>query len=110
MWTQILSWLGSISFLEFLKKIAKWAWGYAWGVIKNLWDNALTITIAGLSSGLLLYYYNMLYQWFAFAPILNITVLGIFALINISWVISNWKNAPSSPSSSSAGTSIRLNN
>ncbi|WNE40887.1 MAG: hypothetical protein mread185_000344 [Mycoplasmataceae bacterium] len=46
---------------------------------------------------------------FAFAPLLNIAVLGIFALMNLSWVVSNWKQAPSSPNGSNEGPSVRLN-
>ncbi|WNE40439.1 MAG: hypothetical protein GBAus27B_000506 [Mycoplasmataceae bacterium] len=94
-----------------LKFVVKELWGYAKKAISTLWDNALTITIAGTSSGLFIYYYNMLYQWFAFAPLLNITILGIFALLNFSWVVSNWKSAPNSPSGdSNSGLNVRTGN
>jgi hypothetical protein len=114
MWAKILEWLGSIAFMEFLKKIVKWVWGYAWSWLKTMWDNAYVayvILIAGISSGLFLYYYNMLYNWFGFPLILNIAVLGIFALVNLSWVVSNWKQAPSSPSGdSNSGLNVRTGN
>lgn len=67
-----------------LKIVGKELLGYAKKALSSFLDNALVITIAGISSGLFIYYYNMLYNWFAFAPILNIAVLGIFALMNFS--------------------------
>ena len=81
--------------IKALKEVAKWAWGYAKKAFTQLWDNKWILLMAGACHGLFLYYYNMLYQWFAFPPLLNIGVLGVFALINLSWVVSYWKSSPS---------------
>jgi hypothetical protein len=77
-----------------LKEVGKWIWGYAKKTLFQFWENKWILIIAGTCSGLFIYYYNMLYSWFAFPPLLNIAVLGIFALINISWVASYWKSVP----------------
>ena len=76
-----------------LKEVGKWAWGYAQKTLSQIWDNKWILIIAGACSGLFIYYYNMLYNWFAFPPLLNYGILGIFALINLSWVASYWKSA-----------------
>jgi len=78
-----------------LKEVGKWIWGYAKKSFFSLWDNKWILIVAGTSSGLFIYYYNMLYKWFGFPPLLNTAILGIFALINLSWVVVNWKQAPS---------------
>ena len=77
-----------------LKEVGKWIWGYAKKTLFQFWENKWILIVAGTCSGLFIYYYNMLYSWFAFPPLLNIAVLGIFALINISWVVSYWKSVP----------------
>jgi len=100
--------IGSI-IVTALKEVGKWAYGYLKKTILTLWDNKYVIFVAGTSSGLFLYYYNMLYNWFTFAPILNMAVLGIFALLNLSWVISNWKQVPTD-SNNNSGPSVQINN
>lgn len=81
--------------IKALKTVGKWAWNYAQKTLQSFWDNKWLLIVAGFSSGIFLYYYNMLYNWFAFPPLLNIGVLGVFALINLSWVATSWKSAPS---------------
>ena len=89
-----------------LKEVGKWAWGYAKKTFWNFWENKWIIFIAGTCSGFFIYYYNMLYSWFAFPPLLNIVVLGIFALINFSWVVSYWKSSPESGQSEGPKVSV----
>ena len=110
MWSQIVAWLGSAAAVSFFKKIGKVIWDCAWGFIKSLWDNAWVIFIAGACSGLFIYFYNMLNGWFGFPPLLNIAVLGIFALINFSWVVSYWKSPPSDSGSKSEGSKVSTGN
>ena len=64
-----------------LKEVGKWVWGYAKKTFFPLWDNKWILLVAGTSSGIFIYYYNMLGKWFAFPPLLNMAILGIFALI-----------------------------
>jgi len=89
-----------------LKEVGKWMWGYAKKTLFSFWENKYVLMIAGACSGIFIYYYNMLYRWFAFPPILNIAILGIFALINISWVVSYWKSAPEEKSESGSGPNV----
>jgi hypothetical protein len=77
-----------------LKEVGKWIWGYAKRTLLTFWENKYILFIAGVCSGIFTYYYNMLHSWFAFPSILNIAVLGIFALINFAWVASYWKSLP----------------
>jgi len=93
-----------------LKEVGKWIWGYAKRTLLTFWENKWILMIAGTCSGIFIYYYNMLYGWFCFPPILNIAVLGIFALINISWVVSYWKSPPSDNQSNSSGPGISTGN
>lgn len=77
-----------------LKEIGKWMWGYAKKTLLQFWENKWVIFIAGTCSGIFIYYYNMLNSWFGFPALLNMAVLGIFALINLAWVVSYWKSVP----------------
>ncbi|WNE41219.1 MAG: hypothetical protein mread185_000676 [Mycoplasmataceae bacterium] len=54
-----------------LKEVGKWIWGYAKKTLLTLWDNKFILIVAGTSSGIFIYYYNMLNNWFGFPPILN---------------------------------------
>ena len=92
-----------------LKEVGKWIWGYTWKTLRTFWENKYILIIASACSGFFIYYYNMLYSWFAFPPLLNIAILGIFALINISWVVSYWKTVPESGGNSS-GPSVSTGN
>ncbi|MCE8163229.1 MAG: hypothetical protein I3273_02670 [Candidatus Moeniiplasma glomeromycotorum] len=74
-----------------LKEVGQWAWGYAKKTLAQFWENKWILLIAGVCSGIFVYYYNMLNSWFGFPLLLNIGILGIFALMNISWVVSYWK-------------------
>jgi len=89
-----------------VKEAGKLIWGYAKKTLLNMWDNKYILIIAGFSSGVFVYYYNILYQWFGFPPLLNTAILGIFALINFSWVVSHWKSAPSESSGGSKGPKV----
>jgi hypothetical protein len=91
-----------------LKEVGKWIWGYAKKTLLTFWENKWILIVAGVCNGLFIYYYNLLYRWFAFPPLLNYAVLGIFAIINFSWVVGYWKSVPESGGSSgspSVGTS-----
>lgn len=110
MWSQIVAWLGSAAAVSFFKKIGKIIWDYAWGFIQSLWNNFWIILIASTCSGLFIYYYNMLYSWFAFPPLLNYAILGIFAIINFSWVVGYWKSPPDKQESNSSGPSVSTGN
>lgn len=92
-----------------LKEVGKWIWGYAKKTFLTFWENKYILVIASTCSVLFIGLYNMLYNWFAFPPILNIGVLGIFALINISWVASYWKSVPES-GGSQPGPSVSTGN
>lgn len=100
--------IGSV-IVSALKEVGKLAWGFAKKTWQTFLENKWVIMVAGTSSGIFLYYYNMLYSWFAFPTILNIGVLGIFALTNIAWVISNWKSVPSDNKSDSSGPKVNIN-
>ncbi|KLL04125.1 MAG: hypothetical protein MRERV_27c011 [Mycoplasmataceae bacterium RV_VA103A] len=91
-----------------LKEVGKWAWGYIKKTISNLWENKWIILVAGASHGLFIMYYNMLNNWFAFPTLLNIGVLGIFALINLSWVVGYWKSSPSDSKSNNQGPQVNI--
>ena len=93
-----------------LKEVGKWIWGYAKKTLLTFWENKWVLMIAGTCSGIFIYYYNMLYSWFAFPPLLNIAVLGIFALINISWVVSYWKSPPSDSQGGNQGPTVSTGN
>jgi len=93
-----------------LKEVGKWIWGYAKRTLLTFWENKWILMIAGTCSGFFIYYYNMLYGWFAFPPLLNYAILGIFALINLSWVASYWKSPPSDNQSNSEGPTISTGN
>jgi len=101
--------IGSL-LVKSLKEVGKWIWGYAKGTLLSLWDNKYILIIAGTCSGLFIYYYNMLYSWFAFPPLLNYAILGIFALINFSWVIGCWKNPPSDSGNKSESPQVSTGN
>lgn len=94
MWSQIIAWIGSVAFVDVLKRIGVWVWGYAWSLIKSCWDNAWLLTIAAFSGSMFLLITNMLNSWFAFPFLLNMGLHGLFHLSNTVWVISNWKSAP----------------
>jgi hypothetical protein len=93
-----------------LKKTGEWLWGYAKKALWSLWDNKWIIFIAGTCNGFFIYFYNMLHGWFAFPPILNIAILGIFALINLSWLIGYWKSPPNDSGGSNQGPSVSTGN
>jgi len=89
-----------------LKEVGKWIWNYAKSTVLSLWDNKWIIVIAGTTSGIFFYYYRVLYSWFVFPPLLNIAIIGIFALTNITWVASYWK---SPPTGNNSGEEPRVN-
>jgi len=95
--------------IKALKEVGKWIWGYAKKTILTFWENKWILIIAGTCSGIFIYYYNMLNGWFGFPPLLNIAVLGIFALINLAWVASYWKTVPES-GGSNQGSSVSTGN
>jgi len=92
--SSILAWLGSAAFVELLKKVGKWVWGYAWSIIKSCWDNAWLLTIAAFSGTIFLLITNLLQSWFTFPFLLSMGLHGLFHLSNAVWVVSNWKQAP----------------
>lgn len=101
--------IGSV-LVKALKEVGKWIWGYAKRTFWTMWENKWVIFIAGTCSGLFIGCYNMLYSWFAFPPLMNWAILGIFALINFSWVVSYWKSPPSDSQGSNQGPSVSTGN
>jgi hypothetical protein len=108
MWNQILGWLASTAFLELLKKVGKWAWGYAVSYLKSLWDNAWVITWASICTTLFLTIMGLLNSWYGFPLILNTMLHGIYHLGNLAWVISNWKRAPAKSGSENKGPKVSV--
>jgi hypothetical protein len=92
--------IGSV-IVSALKEVGKTIFNHAKKAVLTLWDNKWILIIAGTSSGIFLYYYNMLHSWFGFPPILNTAILGIFALTNFTWVVSYWKSSNDNSSSKS---------
>jgi hypothetical protein len=84
-----------------LKEVGKIVLNQAQKTLTTLWDNKWILIIAGTSSGIFIYYYNMLHSWFGFPPLLNTAILGIFALTNLAWVVSYWKSSGGSDNKSS---------
>lgn len=96
--------------LKALKGVLKWAWGYVKKTLHSFWENKWILAVAGTCSGLFIYCYNMLNNWFAFPPILNMAILGIFALINLSWLVSYWKSVPEEKKEGSDGPNVSTGN